>query len=167
MIPDGYAINSDGEGAESQDSIASLAATAIFFLTMMVVVIVISLNSFRLAVAVLLVALLSVGAALLGAKLSGASFGFLSVIGSLGLVGLSVNAAIIITSTLDHSPAAKTGNLDDLADTLVDATRHIVTTTATTIGGFLPLMFFWRTDLSTLGLDYGRWRLRFCGSGAL
>jgi multidrug efflux pump subunit AcrB len=106
----------------------------------MVAVVVLALNSFRYAAVIGLVGLASVGLALLGVRLSGYPLGYMALIGTLGLIGLAINGAIIVLSALKANAAACEGDTRASAAVVMDATRHIVSTTVTTIGGFLPLI---------------------------
>jgi multidrug efflux pump subunit AcrB len=62
-------------------------------------------------------------------------------------MGLAINAAIVILSELKASPAACRGDNAAIFTAVMTCTRHIVSTTITTVGGFLPLVFdsgnFW------------------------
>ncbi|MEM9902560.1 MAG: efflux RND transporter permease subunit, partial [Pseudomonadota bacterium] len=59
----------------------------------------------------------------------------------------SINAAIIILTGLKGDAAASSGDRDAMADVVMGSSRHIVSTTITTFGGFLPLILagggFW------------------------
>ena len=101
-----------------------------------------SLNSFRYAGIIGAVGFLSIGLALLGVWASGYPLGFTSLIGTLGLIGLAINGAIIVLSALKANPKALAGDEETVVDIVVESTRHIVSTTITTIGGFLPLILF-------------------------
>jgi len=79
---------------------------------------------------------------LFGVWLSGYPFGYMALIGALGLVGLAINGGIIVLSALKADSASKRGDVDAMVLVVMDATRHIVSTTVTTIGGFLPLILF-------------------------
>ena len=57
-------------------------------------------------------------------------------------MGLAINGAIIVLSALKASPEACAGDLVAIETVILDATRHIVSTTVTTVGGFLPLIMF-------------------------
>ena len=74
-------------------------------------------------------------------------FGFTVIIGLLGLIGLAINAAIVIIAELMDNQAAQSGDRDAIVKTVSDCGRHITSTTITTIGGFLPLILggggFW------------------------
>ena len=112
------------------------------FLFLMVMVIVVSLNSFRQAGIIGIVGFLSVGLAFFGVWMSGYPMGYMAFIGTLGLIGLAINGAIIVLSALKASPEAMAGDTAEMTHIVVDATRHIVSTTITTIGGFIPLIVF-------------------------
>jgi multidrug efflux pump subunit AcrB len=65
----------------------------------------------------------------------------------MGLMGLSINGAIVVLSALRANPAAVALEAGAVQTTVIDATRHIISTTLTTIGGFIPLILsgdsFW------------------------
>ena len=116
--------------------------TFVLFMLLMVAVVVLSLNSFRHAAIIGLVGFLSVGLALFGVRLFGWPLGFTALIGTLGLVGLAINGAIIVLSALKADAEAAAGDRLRCREVVMDSTRHIVSTTVTTIGGFLPLILF-------------------------
>jgi multidrug efflux pump subunit AcrB len=103
-------------------------------------IIILSLNSFRYAGLIGIVAFLSFGLALLGVRLFGYPFGYMALIGSLGMMGLAINGAIIVLSALKADPRSQSGDSEGIASVVVDSTRHIISTTLTTIGGFVPLI---------------------------
>ena len=141
-LPPGYRIEFGGEAEQRSESVGNLLATFVTFLLLMVGVVVLSLNSFRQAGTIGIVGFLSVGLALFGVRLFGYPLGFNAIIGTLGLVGLAINGAIIVLSALKASPEACAGDLVAIETVILDATRHIVSTTVTTVGGFLPLIMF-------------------------
>jgi len=108
---------------------------------------VLTFNSFRLTGITLMVAGLSVGLSLLSLATFGYPFGIQAVIGVIGSIGVSINAAIIILTALQQSPAAMAGDLAEIRDIVQAQSRHIMSTTITTFGGFLPLILagggFW------------------------
>ena len=142
ILPEGYRIEFGGEEEQRGNAVSNIIATFFTFLWMMVAVIVLSLNSFRYAGIIGAVGFLSVGLALLGVWLSGYPLGYTALIGTLGLIGLAINGAIIVLSALRASSSAIAGDINTGTRIVVDATRHIVSTTITTIGGFIPLILF-------------------------
>jgi multidrug efflux pump subunit AcrB len=139
-LPPGYRLEFGGEAEQSSESIGNLASTFVFFALAMGGIVVLSLNSFRQAALIGAVGFLSFGLALFGVRLFGYHLGYMAFIGTLGMVGLAINGSIIVLSALRASPEAVSGDIEATADVVVDATRHIVSTTATTIGGFIPLI---------------------------
>ncbi|XOV87498.1 MAG: efflux RND transporter permease subunit [Pseudomonadota bacterium] len=141
-LPKGYRIEFGGEEEERGEAVGNMIATFAMYFWLMVAVIVLSLNSFRYAGVIGLVGLLSVGLALFGVWLSGYPLGYMALIGTLGLIGLAINGAIIVLSALKANEAALAGDVPVSTQIVMDASRHIVSTTVTTIGGFLPLILF-------------------------
>jgi multidrug efflux pump subunit AcrB len=141
-IPEGYRIAFGGEEEERGNAVSNIVSTFTFYLWLMVAVIVLSLNSFRYAGVIGIIGIASIGLALFGVWLSGYPFGYMALIGALGLVGLAINGGIIVLSALKADSASKRGDVDAMVLVVMDATRHIVSTTVTTIGGFLPLILF-------------------------
>jgi len=140
QLPPGYRLEIGGEAEQSTESMGNLASTFVFFAFAMGGIVVLSLNSFRQAALIGLVGFLSIGLALFGVRLFGYPLGYMAFIGTLGMVGLAINGSIIVLSALRANAAASAGDLDATADVVVDATRHIISTTVTTIGGFIPLI---------------------------
>jgi len=145
--PDGYRILVGGEAENQGEAMADLMSTAGPLLVLMVAAVVLAFNSFRYAVVIFVVGFLSVGLAMFGVWLFGTPLGFNAIVGALGLVGLSINGSIVVLSALKANDKARAGDPDAIRETVVDATRHILATTLTTIGGFAPLLIegdsFW------------------------
>ena len=87
------------------------------------------------------------GLSLLALALFRYPFGVQALIGVIGSVGVSINAAIIILTALQLDEGAARGDLRAVVDVVMGSSRHIVSTTITTFGGFLPLILegsqFW------------------------
>ena len=143
VLPAGYQMTFGGEEEERSESVQNLLATFVIFLILIVGVIVIAMNSFREAALVLGVGLLSVGLGILGVRLSGYPLGFTAIIGTLGLMGVSINGAIVVLSAMK----SESGDIASIEGVVLYETRHIISTTLTTMGGFLPLILaggtFW------------------------
>ena len=138
--PPGYRLSIGGVAEESAESIGSIVSVFVFFVLAMAAVVILSLNSFRQAGLIGIVALLSFGLALLGLRIFSYPFGYMALIGALGMMGLAINGSIIVLSALKADDPARSGDTDAAVNVVVDASRHIVSTTLTTIGGFIPLI---------------------------
>jgi multidrug efflux pump subunit AcrB len=138
--PPGYRLSVGGVAEESAESMGNIVSVFVFFALAMTAVVILSLNSFRQAGLIGLVAILSFGLALLGLRIFGYPFGYMALIGALGMMGLAINGAIIVLSALKASPEASSGETEAVVNVVMDASRHIISTTLTTIGGFIPLI---------------------------
>ncbi len=147
QLPAGYTLEVGGESAKRDESVGNLLAYVGVVVTLLVVTVVLTFNSFRLSAIVFLVAIQSATLGMLSVFLAGYPFGFIIIVGLMGLMGLAINAAIVILAELKSNPAACRGDSGAIHGSVMLCTRHIVSTTITTIGGFLPLVFdsgnFW------------------------
>ncbi len=141
-FPPGYWMEIGGEAEERSEAMSKLALFAMPLFVVMAGTIILSFNSFRMAFIIFVVAFLSIGLALFGVWLFGYPLGFVAIVGVMGLVGLAINDSIVVLTALRASAGARAGDLDETRSVVIGATRHILATTFTTIGGFLPLIFF-------------------------
>jgi multidrug efflux pump subunit AcrB len=146
-LPLGYRMEFGGDSEARADALTDLVRSVPLFITLSLGLLVVTFNSFRLAGIIVLVAVQSFGLGLLALTIFQYPFGFQPIIGLIGLTGIAVNAAIIILSALRLEPSAMTGDIDTIRATVMASSRHIISTTITTFGGFLPLMLaeggFW------------------------
>ncbi|MFA0540883.1 efflux RND transporter permease subunit [Vibrio sp. 10N.222.52.B7] len=146
-MPSGYTIGFGGESAERDNSVNSLISNVAVVVVLMVLVVVMSFNSFRMSSIIFMVAGLAGGLGLLSVWTFGYPFGFTVIIAMLGIAGLAINAAIVILTELKLDKEASSGNVDAVVDAVMSCTRHISSTTITTVGGFMPLIIagggFW------------------------
>jgi multidrug efflux pump subunit AcrB len=146
-LPVGYRMEFGGESAGRNDAVGNLMASLGVILTLLITVVVLSFNSFRISTLIFLSALQSAGLGLLSVYLFSYPFGFTVIIGLLGLMGLAINAAIVILAELKADALAVRGDPAAIVHAVQNCSRHIGSTTITTVGGFLPLILagggFW------------------------
>ncbi|HSR49555.1 MAG TPA: efflux RND transporter permease subunit [Acidobacteriota bacterium] len=146
-LPEGYSYEYGGETRERNQAVHKLMASAGVLLVMLIATLVLSFNSFRLAAAIMAVAASSVGLALLSLWVFGYPFGFMAIVGSMGLVGVAVNDSIVVLAALRASSVSSRQDVEETAETVMRSSRHVLTTTLTTMAGFLPLIIaggrFW------------------------
>ncbi|MEM1387846.1 MAG: efflux RND transporter permease subunit [Pseudomonadota bacterium] len=146
-VPAGYRIELGGDSDARSDTIGNLMASVGLIVTLTIATIVLTFNSFRLTVVALIVCGLSAGLSMLSLAVMQYPFGINAVIGVIGSIGVSINAAIIILSGLQNDPRAARGDREAMAEVVTGSSRHIISTTITTFGGFLPLILegggFW------------------------
>ena len=146
-LPAGYRLEIGGDSDQRDDTVRDLLSPLGLIVALTVATAVLTFNSFRLTMGVLLVAAMCAGLSLFSLALAQFPFGINAVIGVIGSVGVSINAAILIITSIQENPKAASGDLDAAADEVIANGRHIFSTTLTTFGGFVPLILadglFW------------------------
>ncbi|ADM09084.1 hypothetical protein PB2503_05047 [Parvularcula bermudensis HTCC2503] len=145
-FPPGYGFEMGGDAEARAKAVTSLMSSVGLIVVAAIATVVLSFNSFRLAAIVFAVAALSIGLGMFSLAMGGFPFGFVVIIALMGLVGVAINASIIILSTLQNDPPSAAGDPDAIRRAVYGTARHITSTTLTTSIGFVPLL------LSTGGL---------------
>lgn len=140
-LPIGYSLKQLGEAESRGQSQASLYSSAFMYFILIIVGLVLALNSFRETGLILSVAFLSIGLSFLGLFIGQQNYGFIGTISAIGLIGLSINDSIIVLAHIKEEAKEKLITKAELIEVVIRSTRHIITTSLTTLGGFLPLIF--------------------------
>lgn len=144
-LPPGITYEVGGEAAERNRAVGNLMVYVAPLIVLMVASLVVAFSSFRLAFLVGSIGLLSAGAGFGTLAVLGIPFGFMAIIGTMGLLGVAFNDSTVVVTTLQED--VPDGELDKVARTVAGATRHVVATTFTTVAGFVPLLLgadrFW------------------------
>lgn len=145
--PQGIRLQIGGDSDERNSTVQALVAPLGLIITLSIAVVVITFNSFRLTLIAFAVAGLSAGLSILSLAVFSYPFGINAIIGVIGSIGVSINAALIVLSGLQEDARASAGDRAAMVDVVAGSSRHIVSTTVTTVGGFLPLILggggFW------------------------
>jgi len=153
--PTGYRMTIGGESAERDEAVGNLMGTVGILVLLMGSALVLAFHSFRLAAVVGLVGALSVGLALGAMYLSGYPFGFMGIVGTMGLIGVAINDSIVVLAALEEDPECMAGDRPAIVAVLLRSTRHVLSTSLTTVAGFLPLYLggggFWPPVAVTIG----------------
>jgi multidrug efflux pump subunit AcrB len=154
-LPPGYRLEVGGDSDARDETMRNLLASLGLIMTLTIASIVMTFGSYRLSLVTGLVAVLSMGLSLLALALFRYPFGIQAVIGVIGSIGVSINAAIIIMTALQEDAEALRGDIAAIANRVAMQSRHIVSTTVTTFGGFLPLILagggFWPPFAMAIG----------------
>lgn len=146
-LPAGYRLEYGGDSDARSNTLNNLLASLGIIITLSIATIVLTFNSFRLSLVSFVVAGLSAGLSMLSLAVFQYPFGINAVIGVIGSIGVSINAAIIILTGLQQDEGSLQGDRESMVQVVMDSSRHIVSTTVTTFGGFLPLILegggFW------------------------
>lgn len=146
-LPTGYQLQIGGDSDARDETVGNLLAPLGLIVTLSLATVVLTFGSFRLTAVTFIVAGLSAGLSILALAIFDYPFGITAVIGVIGSIGVSINAALIILTSLQNDPRSRDGDPVAMADTVMASSRHILSTTITTFGGFLPLILegggFW------------------------
>ncbi|MFY0612337.1 MAG: efflux RND transporter permease subunit [Hyphomicrobiaceae bacterium] len=154
-LPAGYRFEVGGDSDARDETMRNLLGSLGIIVTLTIASIVMTFGSYRLSAVTAVVAVLSIGLSLLALAIFRYPFGIQGVIGVIGSIGVSINAAIIIMTALQANAGAVRGDVDNIVRTVMAQSRHIVSTTVTTFGGFLPLILagggFWPPFAMAIG----------------
>ncbi|MAY36012.1 MAG: MFS transporter, partial [Spongiibacteraceae bacterium] len=146
-LPAGVQIQIGGESENRDKALSKLLSSVSLIVVLMVVAVLMAFNSLRFTLVIFVVAGQAAGLGMLSLSFSGFPFGFTSIVALMGLIGLAVNAAIIILTELKANPRAMAADREAIIASVGECTRHITSTTITTVAGLLPLILggggFW------------------------
>lgn len=141
-LPPGYQLELGGEAENRNEAVGNLMLYLPVIITLTVATLILTFRSVRIALILLLVAPLSAGFGLLATWAMGFPISFNTILGTIGLMGLTFNDNIVVLAALVKNKKAAAGDPDAIVATVLRSSRHLVSTTLTTIGSFLPLLIF-------------------------
>jgi len=141
-IPPGYSIDVAGDSEQQAEAVGNLLTYAPVLGVMMSATLILAFRSVAMALIIWLVAIFSVGLGMLALKIAGYPLGFNPLIGSIGLTGVAINDTIVVLAAILGNEKAKHGDIQEIVKETFGCARHVLSTTFTTIGGFIPLLLF-------------------------
>ncbi|MDF1615321.1 efflux RND transporter permease subunit [Desulfurivibrio dismutans] len=140
-LPEGIYWELGGDLEGTGEANAAMVAAAPLGLLLLLAILLLQFNSFRKVGIVLVTVPLAAAGVVPGLLLGGQPFGFMSLLGTIALVGVVVNNAIVLLAVAEQRQAAGLSPAAALQVAVGRRTRPIILTTATTIAGMLPLAF--------------------------
>ncbi|MCG8585778.1 MAG: efflux RND transporter permease subunit, partial [Pirellulales bacterium] len=138
-FPPGYRIELGGEQEESAESQGNLAGVMPVSFGMLALILIAQFNSVRrFAIIMLTIPPMLVGITP-GLLITGSTFGFMTLLGIIALLGIIVNNAILLIDEVDNQRAAGLRVNEAVIEAAMSRLRPIIMTTATTIIGLMPL----------------------------
>lgn len=138
-IPAGIAVELAGEGAESAAANASILKQFPLALGLILGLLLFQTRSIRATVIIGVTVPLGFAGAVTGLIVSGQPFGFMAVVGMVALSGIVVNNAILLLDRIRLNREAGHRMRRCIVSACVSRFRPVLLTTATTVGGILPL----------------------------
>ena len=146
-LPDGYRYSFGGDSGERTEVVNDLIGPVGLVMSLLLATIMLTFNSWRLTALAFGVVVCAFGLSFLALALFRYPLGIMALVGVVGSIGVAINACIIILTSFQQSPTASHGDREAMRDEVLDSSRHIISTTLTTFGGFLPLILegsqFW------------------------
>lgn len=142
QLPPGYRIKMSGDADEQQQALGQLSTYLPVLLVLMITSLILSFSSVRFAGVIALVAMLSVGLGFMSLWISGLPLGFNPLLGCAGLIGVAINGSIVVIAAIAANPTAMKGDTREIVRETMGCSRHILSTTFTTVGGLIPLLLF-------------------------
>jgi len=146
-LPQGYELTRGGEKEQRTQAVNQLIANGVILFSIMLLTLVASFQSFRCAAIVAGVGGLATGLGPLALAACRFPFGFMAIVGTMGLVGVAINDSIVVLAALRSNRRQPAADRQPEPRVVLAATRHVLATTLTTIVGFLPLILsggrFW------------------------
>ncbi len=141
QLPQGVRIQEGGEAESSGEANTALLSSLPLGIAMLLFFLLAQFNSFRRVGIILFTVPLAAAGVIPGLALSGAPFGFTSLLGLFALIGIVVNNTIVLLEVADTRLREGATISEALTDAVSQRIRPIVLTTATTVVGLLPLAF--------------------------
>lgn len=145
-LPAGYRWEVGGELESAATAKERLFANFPLAGFLIVFLLVWQFNSFRRAAIILLTIPMAFLGAIFGLFITGAPFGFMSLLGLLSLAGIITNNGIIMIDSIEINRKGGMGAYDAIVAAGLSRFRPILMTTITTIPGLLPLIV-WKDPL--------------------
>lgn len=139
--PLGYTLEWGGESEESQKGQSGLKKLFPICLLGMFVLVVCLFNSLREPVIIFLCIPLAIIGVTLGLLMFHMPFGFMAILGFLGLTGMLVKNCIVLLDQVRMEVKAGTGRYQALLNASVSRLRPVTMAAGTTILGMMPLLF--------------------------
>ncbi|MBU0518649.1 efflux RND transporter permease subunit [bacterium] len=140
--PVGYKYEFGGELESSVESQRSIMAKMPLAMAVIILLLVVQFNSLRRPTIILLTIPLAFVGINFGLVVTGKSFGFMTLLGMISLIGIVINNAIVLLDRIKIE--IEELGLDPhraVIDAAQKRLRPILLTTATTMGGMMPLWF--------------------------
>ena len=139
-LPPGYSLEWGGEYLSSKEAREPLGRIFPLCLAGMMLLLIGLFDSIRRALIVFLTAPLSVIGVVIAFLLTGQAFGFMAILGFLGLSGMLIKNAIVLIDQIEIDRVGGKPIGEALADASVSRLRPVVMAAGTTILGMIPLV---------------------------
>ena len=148
-LPPGFELEWGGEYEDSTEAQAALFRMVPIFFLAMVVTVVALFNAIRQTVIIFLCLPLATIGVAAGLLLTGEPFGFMCLLGFLGLSGMLIKNAVVLIDQIDLEIKSGKDAYTAILDSSVSRLRPVIMAAMTTVLGMMPLL----TDVFYVGMS--------------
>lgn len=139
-LPEGYQLEWLGEYKQSKDANDNIGKFLPLAFLLMVIIIMMLFNNFRQPIIILSILPLAFIGVSYGLLITGKSFGFMAVLGTLGLMGMMIKNAVVLLDQINLDIREGKDILHAIVDSAVSRMRPVIMASFTTILGMIPLI---------------------------
>lgn len=139
-LPVGYDLQWLGEYKQSKDANEAVGLYLPVAFILMIIVIIMMFNNFRQPVIILILLPLAFIGVSLGLLITGKPFGFMPMLGTLGLMGMMIKNAVVLLDQINLEISQGKEALLAVVDSVVSRMRPVIMASFTTILGMIPLI---------------------------
>lgn len=139
-LPAGYTKQWLGEHKASSEAMHYLFKNVPWAIVMMIVILIALFRDFKKPVIIFLCLPLAAIGIVFGMLISGKDFGFVAIVGALGLIGMMIKNGVVLIDEISLQISSGKNRLQALLDSSSSRFRPVMMASLTTILGMLPLL---------------------------
>lgn len=139
-LPDGYASQWLGEHKASSEAMKYLFKNVPWAIVMMIVILIALFRDFKKPAIILLCLPLAAMGIVFSMLISGKEFGFVAIVGALGLIGMMIKNGVVLLDEINLQISSGKDELQALLDSSSSRFRPVMMASLTTILGMVPLL---------------------------
>lgn len=139
-LPAGYAIAWWGEHKASTQSTKYLFKNFPLAIILMIAILILLFKDYRKPIIILLCIPLILIGVVFGMLLSGKEFGFVAIVGILGLIGMMIKNGVVLMEEIGEQLSTGKNPMEALLDSSSSRFRPVMMASVTTILGMIPLL---------------------------
>lgn len=139
-LPDGYTMQWMGEHKASSDSMKYLFQNIPLAIILIIAILIMLFKDFKKPLIIFCCLPLAAIGIVWGMLISGKDFGFVAIVGALGLIGMMIKNGVVLIDEIGLQIASGKSQLDALLDSSSSRFRPVMMASLTTILGMFPLL---------------------------
>ena len=140
VLPEGYSKQWLGEHKASSEAMHYLFKNVPWAIVMMIAILIALFKDFRKPAIIFLCLPLAAIGIVFGMLISGKEFGFVAIVGALGLIGMMIKNGVVLLDEISLQIASGKEQLQALLDSSSSRFRPVMMASLTTILGMVPLL---------------------------